>query len=265
MHRLGVLATLTLIGMTACAERLVSPALIPKPASAPEAELKPRQNKVGVRRQVQKITEDTSKHLAIRPQPAAPSAGVKPQQQPATQSSLPQASQQPQATPGGRDAVAAPPPPSEPAEPNLSVAAVMPPPPEPAEPTFPSDAPAIELPSPPKPAAPTQPEAPLEEAAIPPPPEAVEPTFPITALLPPPEPAEPSLPSQEEVTAESPTLIPFPELSSPLSMRPRFDWVDTVGAIEVPRRPLSEIPELSPERQIPSLIRNPWPLSEDAS
>jgi hypothetical protein len=79
-------------------------------------------------------------------------------------------------------------------------------------------------------------------------------------MPPPPEPAEPSLPSQEEVIIEGSNPIPFPDLASNLSLRPQFEWVDTVGSIEVPRSPLSDAREASPEEGIPSLIRNPWPL-----
>jgi len=97
--------------------------------------------------------------------------------------------------------------------------------------------------------------------ALPPPPEPAEPNFPFAALMPPPpEPAEPSLPSQEEVIIEGSIPIPFPDLASNLSLRPQFEWVDTVGSIEVPRSPLSDAREASPEEGIPSLIRNPWPL-----
>ena|SRR5918993_263604 len=137
-------------------------------------------------------------------------------------------------------------------------------PPEPAEPTFPSVSPIVELPSLPEPAAPILPEVPIE-AGLPPPPEPAEPSFHVATLMPrPPEPAVPFLSSQEEVAAESPISIPFPDLASYLSLRPRFDWVDTVGAIEVPHSPRSETLETNPE-QIPSLIRNPWPLATDAS
>jgi hypothetical protein len=102
--------------------------------------------------------------------------------------------------------------------------------------------------------------------ALPPPPEPAEPNFPFAALMPPPpEPAEPSLPSQEEVIIEGSIPIPFPDLASNLSLRPQFDWVDTVGSIEVPHSPLPDAREASPEERIPSLIRNPWPLSMDGS
>jgi hypothetical protein len=98
------------------------------------------------------------------------------------------------------------------------------------------------------------------EAAIPPPPEPAEPSFPVTALMPPPpEPAELSLPSQEQVIAESPITIPFPDLLATLSLQPRFDWVDVTGSFEIPRSPLVETFETSPEERIPTLIHNPWP------
>jgi hypothetical protein len=112
---------------------------------------------------------------------------------------------------------------------------------------------------------PVLPEVPVE-TALPPPPEPAEPSFPIAALIPPPsEPAEPSLPSQEEVIIEGSISIPFPELASNLSLRPQFDWVDTVGSIEVPHSPLSDAREASPEEGIPSLIRIPWPLPIDGT
>ena len=99
-----------------------------------------------------------------------------------------------------------------------------------------------------------------------PPPEPAEPSFPVATLIPPPpEPAEPVLPSQEEVAAESPILIPFPELPASLSLHPRFDWEEVTGSFEIPRSPLAEAFGIRPERQIPSLIRNPWPLSMDGS
>jgi hypothetical protein len=157
------------------------------------------------------------------------------------------------------------PPPLETDESNFPFAALMPPPPEPAEPAFPSVSPTVEHPPPLEPAAPVLPGVPIE-AALPPPPEPAEPSFPIAALIPlPSEPAEPSLPSQEEVIIEGSILIPFPDLASTLSLRPQFDWVDTVGSIEVPREPVPETSEASPEKQIPSLVRRPWPLPMDGS
>jgi hypothetical protein len=97
---------------------------------------------------------------------------------------------------------------------------------------------------------------------MPSPPDPAEPSFPGAALMPPfPEPAEPSLPSQEEAIIEGSIPIPFPDLASNLSLRSQFNWVDTVGSIEVPHSPLSDAREASPEEGIPSLIRNPWPLS----
>jgi hypothetical protein len=259
MRKLGVFTALALSGMTvSCAERIVSPAAIPKPALSPKAALEPRPDNVEARRQVEKITEDARRRSAIRSRQAISRPSVKPEQRPETQAPQPQVSQQPQETSIWPDppTVAALPPPLEPAEPNFPVAALMPPPPEPAEPTFPS--------TPPEPVEPTLPEV-SPEAAMPPPPEPAEPSFPVAALMPPPpEPAEPSLPSQEEIAAESPVSIPFPDLPSYLSLRPRFDWVDTVGAIEVPRSPQSEAFEADAETHVPSLIRNPWPLPTDA-
>lgn len=110
----------------------------------------------------------------------------------------------------------------------------------------------------------TSPDPPM--ATVLPPPEPAEPSFPVAALIPPPsEPAEPSLPSQEDVIIESSIAIPFPDLASKLSLRPQFEWVDTVGSIEVPHSPLSEAREASPEEGIPSLIQNPWPLPMEGS
>jgi hypothetical protein len=254
MRKLGVFAALALSGlMVSCAERMVNPAIIPKPPP-PKAAPKPRPNNVEAGRQAEKITEDAKRRSVIRPRPVRPSASVKPERRPETLAPLPQVSQQPEETSISPDppTVAALPLPLEPAEPNLPVAALMPPPPEPAEPTFPSTSP--------EPAEPTLPDV-SPEAAMPPPPEPAEPSFPVAALMPPPpEPAEPSLPSQEEIAAENPISISFPDLPSYLSLRPRFDWVDTVGTIEVPRSPQPEALEDSAERQVPSLIRNPWPL-----
>jgi len=84
---------------------------------------------------------------------------------------------------------------------------------------------------------------------MPAPPEPAEPSFPVAALMP--ALPEPSLPphSQEQIAAESSIPIPFPDLPSYLSLRPRFEWVDTVGAIELPHNPLSEALEASPEER----------------
>jgi hypothetical protein len=73
------------------------------------------------------------------------------------------------------------------------------------------------------------------------------------------------LPSQEEAIIEGSNPIPFPDLASNLSLRPQFEWVNTVGSIEVPHSPLSDAREASPEEGIPSLIRNPWPLAMEGS
>jgi hypothetical protein len=103
------------------------------------------------------------------------------------------------------------------------------------------------------------------EAAMPAPPEPTEPRFPVAALMPPPpEPAEPSLPSQEEIVAESPISISYPDLPASLSLHPRFDWEEVTGSFEIPRSPLAGAFEIRLERQTPSLIRNPWPLPVDA-
>jgi hypothetical protein len=268
MRKLGVFTALALSGMTsACAERLASPAMMPKPAPAQAAEFKSQPNTVEPRRQAKKVMEDTRKHSAIRVREVLPSPSLRPEQRPAPQARLPQVSPGPQEPLIGRDLplLAALPPRAEPAEANFPVAALMPPPPEPAEPTLPSAPPPIKLPSPAEPIASNQPEA-LPEAAMPDPPDPAEPIFLIAALMPPPPTsAEPSLPSQEEFIAESQNIIPLPEPPSYLSLRPRFDWVDTVGAIEVPPSARSEALETSSETPIPSLVRDPWPLPIDAS
>jgi hypothetical protein len=270
MRKFGVLAAFTLTWITAsCAERMMNPAAIIPQSTPPKGASKPRPHIVEARRQAETIAESTGKRSAMRARQANPSASVKPEPSPEPQAPLPQVSQPQKETTIWRDppAALALPPPPEPAEPNFPVAALMPPPPEPAEPTFPLSPPAIELSSPQEPPTSTLPEVP-QEAAMPPPPEPAEPSFPAATLMsPPPEPAEPSLPlhAQEQIAAQSPILIPVPDLPSYLSLRPRFDWVDTVGAIELPHNPLSEALEASPEERTPSLIRNPWPLSIDGT
>jgi hypothetical protein len=266
MRKSGVFAAFALSWITAsCAERMANPAVVPEPPAL-KAAPKTRPANVEVRRQAERIAEKTRKNSTARSRQFSPSVSVKPEQPPKPQVPPPQASQQPQEPAIGREppsVVALPPP--KPAEPNFPFAALMPPPPEPAEPTFPSVPPAVELPSPPEPTAPILPQVPIE-AAMPPPPEPAEPSLPVSALMPPPpKPAEPSLPSQEEIIAESSVSVPLPDLPSYLSLRPRFDWVDTVGAIEVPHSPLSEAFEASPQGRTPSLIQNPWPFGMDAS
>jgi hypothetical protein len=267
MHKFGVFAALTLSWITAsCAERMVHPAVIPQPTQ-PKAASKPWPHDVEARHRSETLAEETGKRSAIRSRQVTPSASVKPEQSSTPETPLPKVSHQPNEPPTSREppvAVALPPPP-EPAEPNFPITALMPPPPEPAEPTFPSTPPAIELSSPPEPPTSFLPEV-TAEAAMPPPPEPAEPSFPVATLMPPlPVPAEPSLPSQEEVIIESSIAIPFPDLASNLSLRPQFEWVDTVGSIEVPRSPLSDAREASPEEGIPSLIRNPWPVPMDGT
>jgi hypothetical protein len=261
MRQFGVFAALTLTWITAsCGERMVHPAVMPEPP-APKAASKLRSANVEPRHQAEKIAENTGKRSAIPPGQVSPSASVKSEQPPASEVLPPQASEQPpeaQTSPEPPIATVLPPP-LEPDESNFPFAALMPPPPEPAEPTFPS----VELPPPLEPAVPVLPEVPIE-AALPPPPEPAEPSFPVAALIPPPsEPAEPSFPSQEEVIIEGSILIPFPDLPSYVSLRPRFDWVDTVGAIDLPLNPQTKALEASPEERTPSLIRNPWPVPMD--
>jgi hypothetical protein len=266
MYKFGVFAALALSWITAsCAERMVHPAVIPQPTS-PKAASMPSPNNVEAKHRTETIAENTGKRSAIRARPVTPRASVKPEQPPESEVHSPQASEQP---PEDQTSLNPPMatvlPPLEPDESNFPFAALMPPPPELAEPTFPSVSPTVELLSPLEPAAPVLPEVPIE-AALPPPPEPAEPSFPVATLMPPlPEPAEPSLPSQEEVIMESSIAIPFPDLASNLSLRPQFDWVDTVGSIDVPHSPLSQAHEASPEEGIPSLIRNPWPVPMDGT
>jgi hypothetical protein len=267
MRKFGVLTVLALTWITvSCAERIVNSGNIPQPAS-PKAAPKPQPNNVEVRRQAATMAEDARRPSAVRPRPITPSSSVKPEQPPESEPQPPQASEQPPEAqiPSDPPMATVLPPPVEPDESNFPFAALMPPPPEPAEPTFPSASPTVELPPPLEPAAPVLPEVPVE-TALPPPPEPAEPSFPIAALIPPPPvPAEPSLPSQEDVIIQGSIPIPFPDLASNLSLRPQFDWVDTVGSIEVPHSPLSDAREASPEEGIPSLIRNPWPLPMEGS
>jgi hypothetical protein len=267
MRQFGVLTALTLTWITAsCAERMMHPAIIPQP-TPPKAASKPIPNSVEVRRWTETIAENIGKRSAIRAHQVTPSTSVKPEQPPESEAQPPQASEQlpeSQTSPDPPMATVLPPP-LETDESNFPFAALMPPPPEPAEPTFPSVSPIVELPPPLEAAVPVLPEVPIE-AVLPPPPEPAEPSFPVVALIPPPsEPAEPTLPSQEDVIIESSIPIPFPDLASNLSLRPQFEWVDTVGSIEVPHSPLSEAREASPEEGIPSLIQNPWPLPMEGS
>ena len=269
MRKFGVFTALTLSWITAsCAERMAHPAVVTQP-TPPKAASKPRSNNVEARHRAETIAENTGKRSAIPPRQVSPSAIVESEQPPEFEAQPLQASEQPpeaQTSPGPPMATVLPPP-LEPDESNFPFAALMPPPPEPAEPIFPSVSTTVELLPPLEPATPVLPEVPIE-AALPPPPEPAEPSFPVATLMsPPPEPAEPSLspPPQAQIAAESLILIPFPDLALNLSLRPRFDWVDTVGAIEVPHSPLSEALEVSPEERIPSLIRNPWPLSTDGT
>ena len=265
MRKFGVLTVLALSWITAsCAERLVHPAIIPQP-TPPKAASRPIPDNVEVRRRTETIAENTGKRLMTRSRHVTPSASVKPEPSPESKTPLSHILQQPKEPPTSRELPAAVTLlPSEPAEPNFPIAALMPPPPEPAEPTFPSTPRAIE-PPPPEPPTSTLPEV-IVGAAMPLPPDPAEPSFPAAALIPPPsEPAEPSLPSQEEAIIESSIPLPLPDLASNLSLRPQFDWVDTVGSIEVPHSPLSQALEASPEEGIPSLIRNPWPLPIDGT
>jgi hypothetical protein len=269
MRQFGVFTALALSGITtSCAERMVHPAVMPEPP-APKAASKLRPANVEPRRQAEKIAEGTRNLSAMPPRQVSPSASVKPEQPPESEAQPPRASEQPPQAQTSLDPTTATvlPPPLEPDESNFPFAALMPPPPEPAEPTFPSTPPAIELSSPPEPPTSSLPEV-TAEAAMPPPPEPAEPSFPVATLMHPlPVPAEPSLPPppEEQIAAESPKPVPFPDLPSYVSLRPVFIWVDTVGAIQLPHSPLSEGLEVSPEERIPSLIRNPWPLSMDGS
>jgi hypothetical protein len=269
MHKFGVFTALTLSWVTAsCAERVVNPVVIPRLAS-PKAAPKPRSTNVEARRRAEPLAESARRRLALHFGQVTPSASVKPEPSLERRTALPHGSEPLNEFPIRREPPtgATLPPPPEPAEPNFPVAALMPPPPEPAEPTLPTILPTAELPSPPRPSTSVPPEAP-PEAAMPPPPNPAEPSFPVATLMPPPpEPAEPSLhpPSQEQVAAASPISIPFPDLPSHLSLRPRFNWVDTVGAIDLPHRPPSEALGANQEERVPSLIRTPWPLPLDGN
>ena len=269
MHKFRMLTALALSWITAsCAERMVNPAIIPQ-STPPKGASKPISNNVEVRRRAETIAENTGKRSTIRSRQVTPSASVKPEQSPEPQAPLPQESEQPPEAQTSSDPPMATvlPPPMETDESNFPFPALMPPPPEPAEPIFPAVSPTVELLPLLEPAAPVLPEVPIE-AALPPPPEPAEPSFPVATLMrPPAEPAEPSLPPPpgEQIAAVSLIPIPFPDLPSYLSLRPRFDWVDTVGAIELPRGPVPETSEANPEKQIPSLIRSPWPLPTDGT
>jgi hypothetical protein len=211
MRKLRMLTALAVIGVSACAERMVKPAVVPAPP-APKAAPKPRPTNVELRRQAEKIADGTRNLSVIRPRQVSPTASIRPEQPRESEAKPPKASAQTLETQTSSDPPRATvlPPPFEPDESNFPFAALMPPPPEPAEPTFPSVAPTVELPPPPQPAAPGLPGMPIE-AAMPPPSEPAQPSFPVVELLPPPsEPAEPSLPSQEEIIAESSNSIPFP-------------------------------------------------------
>jgi hypothetical protein len=119
MRKLGVFTALTLSGMTvACAERLASPAMIPKSAPTQRAEFKSRNNNVELRPQAKKATENTGKHLASRDKGMLPSTSIEPKQRPEHQAPLPQAFHKPTVTLTRRDPplVAARPPRSDPAE-----------------------------------------------------------------------------------------------------------------------------------------------------
>ena len=233
MRKFGVFAALTLSWITiSCAEKMVHPAVIPLPTS-PKAVSKPRPPNVEARRQAL----------------------------------LPQKPPQPKQNPLSRERTAVMAlPPLEPAEPSFPVAARMPPPPDPAEPSFPSTPPAI-VSSPREPPATALPDV-LLEAAMPAPPDPAEPSFPVASLVPPVSaPAEPSLPQspQEQIAAGGPIAIPLPDPPAYLSLRPRFDWVDTVGAIELPHSPPFKAPDAGSGQRIPSLIQYPWPLSLDGT
>jgi hypothetical protein len=241
MRNLGVFTALVMSVMTAsCAERVVGPTTLPTPVPVPKATSKPRAN-VEARRQAEKAIDDAFRQ-------AMSNSSTQPEQPLEFDGSPPQTSQQPQEAPVSS---------------TLPVIAALPPPQERAEPTIPSGSSTVELPLLPESATPILPEVSIE--ATMPPPEPAEPSFPVEALMPPPpEPAEPSFPSQVEIAASSPIQIPFPEPTSNLSLRPRVDWVDVVGSIEVPHEPLGEALEASLERQLSSLARHPWPLPTDA-
>jgi hypothetical protein len=265
MHKFGVLTALALSWATAsCADRVVNPVDIPQlplPKTAPN----PRSNTVEESRRTETTAESARNRPAIRSHPGTPSASLKPKQPHRHQAALPRRPLLPTEIPIEREPSAGVvlPSHSESTRSDVPIAALMPPSPEPAEATFPLTPP-IELPSPEPPTS-TPPRVP-SEAATPPPTAPADPDFPAAALMPlPPEPAEPSLPSQEQIAGASSISIPFPDLPSYLSLRPRFDWVDTVGTIDIPPSPLPEALDVNSDEDIPNLIRSPWPLPLDGT
>jgi hypothetical protein len=261
MRKLGALTILALSWITAsCAERIASPAVLPKSPPS-KAASKPQPHTLEAWRQAVMNTAEAGKHPAVRSRQVPPSANVNPMEPSSPQAPL-QASQGSQRTPisPSPPAVAALPPLLEPAEPSVPITALIPPRPDPAEATSTPLRSNIEPPPALEPTLPILPEVPIE-AAMPLPPEPAEPSFPVATLIPPlPEPAARSATLQEEAVTESPISVPFPEIPSPLSLYPHFDWPDVTGSLDFPLVGAFERPD---EKQIPSLIRNPRPLSTD--
>jgi hypothetical protein len=283
MRKLGAFAALVLSGITAsCAQRAVPAANIAPSSTVPEAVSNVRPNTMGESRRGAVIREGAEKRLSARTRQV--DAGAATEQRPKTRASGSHTSEAPHEPWHSPPSLAALPPPSEPAEPNLPAIASLPPPPEPALPSAPqalgSGLVDAAVPAPQRPAAPTlsspppamepapapEPAAPpvsaaSPEAMMPPLPEPAEPSFPVAELLPPlPEPAEPSFPEQEASAADTPVLILFPELIENLSLSPRSHWLDVTETFSVPQSLQSGVFETDSEGRLPSLIRDPWPL-----
>ncbi len=260
MHKFWVFTALTVSWANAsCAERVVNAIDIPH-FHPLKAAPNPQPNNVGERRRAGTISENDGNRPGIRSYLVTRSATVRRVQSLQHQADLVHGPQSPTELPVKHEPSigAITPSLSERTELEVPVTKLMPPPLEPAEPTFPSTS-LVEMP-PPEPPTSFLPEVP-SEAAMPPPPSTAETSFPLATLMPAlPEPVEPSLPSPEQVVPATPTSIPFPDLPSYVSLRPRFDWVDSVGAIELPQPPLPQAFEPDSEERIPMLIRTPWPV-----
>ena len=279
MRNRGVVTTLVLSGMlVACAQRVVPPANIAEPAPAPS---KAAPNPPGARPQVAAIREEPRKHSAVRTRRVVVDARM--EQPREALAAKPQTSEAEREQWRDPPPVAALPPPSEPAEPTFpsiphpsepalgqgsidpsvadrSAETMMPLPPEPAQPTWPAVPPVTEVARASEIASPPGPEI-SPKATVPPSPEPADSGFPLAALMPPPpEPAESFLPEQGEPAAEGVALLPFPELSETLSLSPRFDWREVTATFSIPRSLVAGALEANSEKEVPSLVREPWPL-----
>jgi hypothetical protein len=267
--------------MVSCAERAVPPANVASPSHVPPKAAPSLHPKVtGARRRAAVIMDDANKRLATRARQIVASART--ERRPEARSSKSQPSQVPREPWRNIPSTAARPSHLEPAESNVPVAALLPPPPEPAEPTFPSAPHQDGSSLAPAPISHLAPGTPVEaaispllnlapasepptvsiagashEVTMPPLPEPAEPSFPTAAQIPPPrEPAEPVLLDQEPIVIE----IPFPEIAENLSLRVRSDWRDVAETFSIPPGLLPEAFELTQQRRVPSLVRDPWPL-----